>query len=114
MSESSAQIFQGQDCPIFPHTWTAGDKNPGLVLVFRDLQLITDGLTIKACLDRPTTLLNKTLTNVSEQKASLTWVKDTDLVAGIGQLLTVFAENGSGERTHLFQLLVDVREKVCS
>lgn len=98
---------------VFPHTWTEGDKNPGLILVFKNLQLITQALTIKACLDRPTTLLTKTMTNISEQKATLTWVKDTDLVAGVGQKLTVFSENGSGERTHLLQLLIDVRDKAC-
>ena len=103
------------DVPVFPHVWTAGDKNPGIVLVFKDLQLITQALTIKACLIRPSpaTILDKTLTNTSEQKASLVWAANTDLVAGIGQEMTVFAENISGERTHLFKLLIDVRPKVC-
>ncbi len=109
----TSAVLQGNECPLFPHTWTAGDKNPGLLFVFRDLQLITDGLTIKSCLARPTTLLSKTFTNLDEQTASLTWVKDTDLVVGVGQLLTVFSENVSGERTHLMQMLIDVREKAC-
>lgn len=113
MQTVDATTLQGDSCPIFPHVWTAGDKNPGLIFVARDLQLVTDALTIKACLLRPTTILNKTLTTLDEQQASLTWVKDLDLVPGVGQLLTVFSENGSGERTHLLQLLLDVRVKEC-
>ncbi len=110
---SSSAALQGDACPLFPHTWTADDKFPGLILIFDDLTLIASGLTIKACLQRPTTLLNKTLVNLDEQRASLIWDAG-DLVAGIGQLLTVFSENVSNERTHLAQLLLDVREKVCA
>lgn len=109
---SSATALQGNDCPIWPHVWSEGDKFPGLILVFNELTLITSGLTIKVCLERPTTLLSKDLVNLDEQRASLIWDAG-DLVVGIGQLLTVFSENVSGERAHLAQLLLDVREKAC-
>ena len=98
---------------LFPHKWTAGDKNPGLVVTFPDLELITNGLTIKACIRRPTDVLTKTFTNVDEYTASFSWAP-TDLVAGIGQVVRFFAENGSGERTHLSEIMIDVREKDCT
>lgn len=113
MTTETPQL-QGNSCPLYPHTWTEGDKNPGLIFVIPDAGLIANGLTVKVCLDRPTTVLNKTLTNLDEERAHLSWVKDTDLIAGVGQLLTAFVENGSGERTHLVQFLIDVRERVCT
>ena len=113
MSSISVPSLQGDDCPVFPHVWTAGDKNPGLVVVLSNANFITNGLTVKMCLERPTTPLEKTFTNVSEEKATMAWDAtpgDPDLVAGIGQLATFFTENGSGEKTHLGQFLFDVRE----
>lgn len=105
--------LQGDDCPVYPHVWTEGDKNPGLIFVIPNAGLIVNGLTVGVCIDRPTTVLAKICINLSEEAAHLTWVKDVDLVAGVGQLLTAFVENVSGERTHLLQFLIDVRERKC-
>ncbi len=113
MSSDVPQL-QGNACPLYPHTWTEGDKNPGLIFVIPNAGLITNGLTVKVCIDRPTTILNKTLVNLDEERAHLIWTAGVDLVAGVGQLMNAYAENGSGERTHLLQFLLDVRERVCS
>ena len=98
---------------LYPYTWTAGDADPGLILVFHDLRLITDSLTIKACVKRPSDVLDKTLSIVDEQRAQLDWVKDSDLVAGINQLITFYSVNPSDERNTLFQMRIDVNDKVC-
>ncbi len=101
--------------PIFPIKWSAGDKDPGLVLIFEEAELITNSLTVHACIKRPapSTTLDKLLTNLTEQKALLTWDKDVDLVAGFGQLITLFTENLAGERVTLTRFTIDVLEKVC-
>lgn len=97
------------DCPLFPHTWTDGDRLPELVGVLKDVDLA--GQTISLVIERPTTVLDKTATIIDSTQGSfkIEWAA-TDLVAGRGQKATLFIEDASTLRTTLARFLIDVEE----
>ena len=117
MSSFTAEVVQNStSCPVrfTRHTWTAGDKNPSLIMTFdSDIKLITDNLTVIACIERPSpsTTLEKTLVNLTEQSVQLIWdVSPDDLVAGLDQVVTLYVDNPASERTTIGKFTIDVVE----
>jgi hypothetical protein len=94
-------------CPIFPHEWTEGDQLPELIGVLEDIDLTN--LTVTLDIERPTTTLTKTaaILEAAQGKFKFSW-DDTDLVAGVGQVATLFVEDASNRMTTIAKFIINV------
>lgn len=96
------------NCPLIPHTWTAGDTLPEIVMTLDDTDLT--GYTVDLLLRRPDgSLLTKlaTFIDAAQGKFKFSWAS-TDLQEGISQQASVKFIIG-GDVEHTEHLRIDVQ-----